>query len=69
MRILLDVLEADLAEMDIPANRRDITLPNVSWMLGNLHEKNSQYCRFLQVMQALEEVYDELTLPDLSENL
>jgi hypothetical protein len=45
-----------LETMDIPARRRELTNPNIRWMLRNLRVRNSQHEKIDDAIAALIEV-------------
>jgi len=52
-----------LKGMDIPDNRRDITqLPNIKWLLRNLHVKNGDNEKFPEAIKALVSLFKRMNI-------
>lgn len=47
-------------DMDIPENRRDLTLYNVEWMLKNISSRNSKHPKLDEAVNMLKSFAKEL---------
>ena len=45
-----------LATMDIPESRKELTTPNVRWLLRNLRVRNAQHTNIKETITALKEI-------------